>query len=813
MADIICRWRNGFVSNVVELANALPHETMTKEQFRQKMSLVWDDFFKTPYQLACQLGLYCESEDGYYYPRFDHEISDDEAQKYLEAWILRYYIPNPYTAEGSFNKISCPTFVIRTLYEFVSEKGPSKLDEACRLCFKEESLGNLDIVKNYINSYSKILLVDKSGIINVVGSLPDSNATVLDGMDKKSFFDVFSCGKNMNKIDEYNSADNEKRKEMFYSYLVGLGKQISSCRQYAYTHPQNAVVLSAVAEVSHKSSLFEVVRITDIPSIYKRVNSDPVNKIQHNALSATISNYKKFLDYLETGILDKDGKKWILPANNSKFRIVDFFEKNDLIDWKQSCNFSVGDVAYFYCSEKLQRVLFKARVVEVDVSGDDYINDKDYWVNSKDYDDHVNDSNKKYVRFELLSKLNADDDRLSLSVLKRLGLNNTIQGPMTVPNQQIQEKLDEVFDGKVSKQADIKQEPFQISSVVSAIRSTGLIYDDLLVKRFAYSLLTKPFVILSGLAGSGKTQLALAFAKALIAEKSQMCVVSVGSDWTNREPLLGYPNALKDGEYVHPESGVLDLLIEANKQENKGKPYFLILDEMNLSYVERYFADFLSAMESHESIRLWDCESDKTPKSVDLPRNLFIIGTINVDETTYMFSPKVLDRANVIEFKVSESEMDFFLDQSPIVDLNKIDNIVEQSADFVRIASQNSAKVSKDANDVLKKFFKPLKNVNAEFGYRTATEIGRFISLAETLSSNERVDSAIVQKLLPKLHGSRKKIVPVLKALWEICGNKIDLEIAKTEDANGAEYPLSSDKILRMYQSAIDNGFTSFAEA
>jgi len=506
-------------------------------------------------------------------------------------------------------------------------------------------------------------------------------------------------------------------------------------------------------------------------------------------------------------------KNWILPANNSKFRIVDFFEKNDLIDWKQSCNFSVGDVAYFYCSEKLQRVLFKARVVEVDVSGDDYINDKDYWVNSKDYDDHVNDPNKKYVRFELLSKLNADDDRLSLSVLKSLGLNNTIQGPMTVPNQQIQEKLDEVFDGKVSKQADIKQELFQISSVVSAIRSTGLIYDDLLVKRFAYSLLAKPFVILSGLAGSGKTQLALAFAKALIADKSQMCVVSVGSDWTNREPLLGYPNALKDGEYVHPESGVLDLLIEANKQENKGKPYFLILDEMNLSYVERYFADFLSAMESHESIRLWDCESDKTPKSVDLPKNLFIIGTINVDETTYMFSPKVLDRANVIEFKVSESEMDFFLDQSPIVDLNKIDNIVEQSADFVRIASQNSAKVSKDANDVLKKFFKPLKNVNAEFGYRTATEIGRFISLAETLSSNERVDSAIVQKLLPKLHGSRKKIVPVLKALWEICGNKIDLEIAKTEDANGAEYPLSSDKILRMYQSAIDNGFTSFAEA
>ena len=140
-----------------------------------------------------------------------------------------------------------------------------------------------------------------------------------------------------------------------------------------------------------------------------------------------------------------------------------------------------------------------------------------------------------------------------------------------------------------------------------------------------------------------------------------MCVVSVGADWTNREPLLGFPNALQLDQYVKPESGVLDLLIEANRTENAEKPFFLILDEMNMSYVERYFSDFLSAMESHEPISLWkgmvEVETiDYVPQKVALPKNLFIIGTINVDETTYMFSPKVLDRANVIEFKIASED-------------------------------------------------------------------------------------------------------------------------------------------------------------
>lgn len=355
------------------------------------------------------------------------------------------------------------------------------------------------------------------------------------------------------------------------------------------------------------------------------------------------------------------------------------------------------------------------------------------------------------------------------------------------------------------------------TELINTLLSTGLIYSSTLIKRLAFSLMAKPFVILSGLAGSGKTQLALAFAKCLSENiKEQVCTVSIGADWTNREPLLGYPNALQPGKYEKPESGVLQLLMRAN--EDPSKPYFLILDEMNLSVVERYFADFLSAMESGEKIKLWDNEEGNVPKEIELPKNVFIIGTINVDETTYMFSPKVLDRANVIEFKIAPNEMEDYLGKKVNIDLGRAYSAcADMAVDFVTKAKSQVEKDEKN-KDVLLSFFKELKEVNAEFGYRTVNEISRYLHFNDDdkngIKGDEAIDTAIVQKLLPKLHGSRKKLEPVLKQLWKLCftGADRDLIIAK-EHMEKALFKESADKIRRMYESAIANGFTSFAEA
>ena len=251
---------------------------------------------------------------------------------------------------------------------------------------------------------------------------------------------------------------------------------------------------------------------------------------------------------------------------------------------------------------------------------------------------------------------------------------------------------------------------------------------------------------------------------------------------------------------------------------------------MNMSYVERYFADFLSAMESKEPISLWSIDEDNgdndevdgVPQKVALPKNLFIIGTINVDETTYMFSPKVLDRANVIEFKISPSEMADFLKDMKEIDRESINGkAAGMGADFVNKACKKDLAQDKDAVATLQNFFNELKGVNAEFGYRSATEIFRFICQAKgnddatpKLTEAEILDAAIVQKLLPKLHGSRKKLEPVLVQLWKLCfiGAGKDLNISK-ENVEKAEFKESADKIRRMYESATANGFTSFAEA
>ena len=190
MADIICRWRNGTPQTVVELVNALPHEKMTIDEFRSIMEKRWEGFFRTAYQLACQLALYCECEDGYYYPRFDHNITESEARSWLLNWLPKYYVPNPYTKKDGFNDIECPTFVLKALYDYVREHGVCSYALAFKNVFHEETRNNDDIIKNYINNYSRVLSFSKYGNLEIVGSYEEVFGD-MNRNDKKGFFDSF----------------------------------------------------------------------------------------------------------------------------------------------------------------------------------------------------------------------------------------------------------------------------------------------------------------------------------------------------------------------------------------------------------------------------------------------------------------------------------------------------------------------------------------------------------------------------------------------------------------------------------------------
>jgi len=375
-----------------------------------------------------------------------------------------------------------------------------------------------------------------------------------------------------------------------------------------------------------------------------------------------------------------------------------------------------------------------------------------------------------------------------------------------------------------------------------------------LTLRVASSLCAKRFLILTGLAGSGKTKLAQAFAHWItpaVEDEDETSlhhvIVPVGADWTGSENVLGYPNGLDKGSYVSKPA--LDLILHA--QVHSAVPHFLILDEMNLSHVERYFADILSAIESESSILLHrdsgrEANGQEVPPELELPRNLFIIGTVNVDETTYMFSPKVLDRANVIEFRMDAAELEGFLDNPTKPNLSNLDGdgasygkrFVEAAKNPVAVPA--SVKAAYDAEILL--FFKTLQAHGAEFGYRTAYETARFIHFYKLLGNHAdgdttwfhgAFDCVVLQKLLPKLHGSRAKLGPVLKKLWFLCVNdaagrgvdalKAAEEAARSTDKKkaepsvivpaGAPYPLSAEKIGRMWRLLLENGFTSFAEA
>lgn len=312
------------------------------------------------------------------------------------------------------------------------------------------------------------------------------------------------------------------------------------------------------------------------------------------------------------------------------------------------------------------------------------------------------------------------------------------------------------------------------------------------------SLLSKPFVILSGNSGTGKTRIATRFAKYLEkktdAGVKNHLLIPVGADWTDNTKILGYYNPLADngaGKYEKTDVFKFIELAGANPEI----PFFLILDEMNLSHVERYFADFLSKME------LLDYKENSEPVFFDipgygkleLPKNLFITGTVNIDETTYMFSPKVLDRANVIEFKPEmEDVLDNLLETSNGDDDKTAESGVAEG--FMKLENEVRSgtipeevqPLLKEIKPILESFYKELEKCGFEFAYRTVKEIRLYAIAAFKTAEGEKptatdiADIQILQKILPKIHGNKKQIGSLLDELEKLCDeNQLKESLAK----------------------------------
>ena len=286
-------------------------------------------------------------------------------------------------------------------------------------------------------------------------------------------------------------------------------------------------------------------------------------------------------------------------------------------------------------------------------------------------------------------------------------------------------------------------------------------------------------------------------------------IVPVGANWTENRHVLGFYNVITE-EYNETLSYSL---IKAAKNDI-GSPYFLILDEMNLSHVERYFADFLSAIESGQPIPLYS--NDDENYELDIPDNLLIVGTVNVDETTYMFSPKVLDRANTIEFPTMAAkeymnsdfkEFDFkninYL-MNPLEDLDVRNMNVYDLKDIFMFINCSEGNLWDVLSNELDLFQSILKKINFDFGFRVINEILRFMFVSwryedspQNWENWERYfDAQVKQKILPKLHGSQKAIGQTINELFNAC------LIERKNNADARLVDLTKDD-CRYYTSAV----------
>ena len=292
-------------------------------------------------------------------------------------------------------------------------------------------------------------------------------------------------------------------------------------------------------------------------------------------------------------------------------------------------------------------------------------------------------------------------------------------------------------------------------------------------RRYITSLLAKPFVILTGNSGTGKTRISKQFAEYLEWEsdegKKNWVIIPVGADWTDNTKILGYYNPLaEDGNGKYEKTKIVELIEEANR--HKEIPYFVILDEMNLSHVERYFSDFLSHMETPDT----PFELEGYTRRLDYPENMFVVGTVNIDETTYMFSPKVLDRANVIEFKPQKE--DVFKVFSAAGTVGKMVPVNDGSAQaFLKLAKEiRTGKFAVDEDlthyytdvdgdftgsnldyveGVFSDIYEIVQKYDFEFAFRTVKEIRNYIAAAYELlektefNLNQIIDEQLLQKI------------------------------------------------------------------
>lgn len=403
----------------------------------------------------------------------------------------------------------------------------------------------------------------------------------------------------------------------------------------------------------------------------------------------------------------------------------------------------------------------------------------------------------------------------------------------------VNETKTQVYESVPAKKEDYKKRIYT-TPTFSPIPTTNTPQQQQFLSNLLAAIRTKPFILLAGISGTGKSQLVRRLAQATndinVTDDTRFKepnpvnfkLIQVKPNWHNSMEVIGYKTNIPTDHYVLTEF----IRFIARAWAFPNTPFFLCLDEMNLAPVEEYFAEFLSAIESRTkntsngystdpiippfdnygkvvaSQLVTDLLTDKllaeTPqrdtitktwceKGLSLPENLIVMGTVNMDETTFSFSKKVLDRAMSIEMNVVNYDAYLSQTSDPInvklVDYNNFitDRPIE-GATITNIDKQDIVTWLQNINQIL-------DNTPFKLGYRAINEAILYISATTALKVSIDVakDQFAMMKILSRIEGDDSKIGDILDKL--------------KEPLNG---PLCTKKLTDMQQLLNTNQFTSF---
>lgn len=382
----------------------------------------------------------------------------------------------------------------------------------------------------------------------------------------------------------------------------------------------------------------------------------------------------------------------------------------------------------------------------------------------------------------------------------------------------------------------------EFEKLLDYIQSSGFVFEPWQVAAYVTALRTKPFVILAGISGTGKTKLPSLVAKGTGGHPN---LISVKPDWTDSSDILGFVN-LQD-EF---QPGILlRSAKKAQQPENQDNHFVVIIDEMNIARVEHYFAEVLSQIENRKPstnggftsepliVQNIKRSEDHEWAQVSLPSNLAIVGTVNMDESTHGFSKKVLDRAFTIEisdidltqWEITSNEFQNQISKWPIknwqpraIQLSKLEvNSVEEKQQINSLI------------DKLSKINEYLKPAQLQVGYRTRDEIILYALHAKEIitffvtndgKTVDPFDLAILMKILPRIVGGSNTIRQVIADLlvWaddekqntnedkaeEICENWVYQ--GRPSSLMEANHPRTAARLCLMWERLKIEGFTTY---